>query len=77
VLDSSPLPAVFALDWGPVGVIIAVYALMLVSFVAVPARILGAKKKRLRPKEAAGRWTVGGALSAVAMTPGSSSTASA
>src|SRR5262249_14233783 len=36
----------------------------------VPARILGAKKQRLKPKEAVGHWTVGGALSAVAMTPG-------
>jgi hypothetical protein len=50
--------------------IVAVYALMLISFVAIPARILGAKKRRLKPKEAIGRWTVGGALSAVAMTPG-------
>jgi hypothetical protein len=48
----------------------ALYALMLISFVAVPARIVGAKKQRLRPKEAVGRWTLGGALSAVAMTPG-------
>jgi hypothetical protein len=43
---------------------------MLVSFVVVPARILGVKKRRLQPKETVGRWTVGGALSAVAMTPG-------
>jgi hypothetical protein len=50
--------------------IIAVYALMLISFVAIPARILGAKKRRLKPTETVGRWTVGGALSAVAMTPG-------
>jgi hypothetical protein len=43
---------------------------MLTSFVAVPARILGAKKRRLKPIEAVGHWTIGGALSAVAMTPG-------
>jgi hypothetical protein len=49
---------------------IALYSLMLISFVAVPARILGAKKQKLRPKQAIGSWTVGGALSAVAMTPG-------
>jgi hypothetical protein len=48
----------------------ALYGLMLISFVAVPARIIGAKKQRLKPKEAVGRWTLGGALSAVAMTPG-------
>lgn len=46
------------------------YALLLISFVAVPARILGVKKRKLPPKQAIGSWTVGGALSAVAMTPG-------
>jgi hypothetical protein len=49
---------------------LALYSLMLVSFVAVPARIIGARKRRLRPKEAVGRWTLGGAMSAVAMGPG-------
>jgi hypothetical protein len=49
---------------------IALYSLLLISFVAVPARILGVKKQKLRPKQAIGSWTVGGALSAVAMTPG-------
>jgi hypothetical protein len=48
----------------------ALYSLMLISFVVVPARILGVKKQKLRPKQAIGHWTVGGALSAVAMTPG-------
>src|SRR4029077_12282682 len=48
----------------------ALWSLMLITFVAVPARIIGAKKRRLRPKEAVGRWTLGGALSAVAMAPG-------
>jgi len=46
------------------------YALMLISFVAVPARILGVKKSKLPPRQAIGSWTIGGALSAVAMTPG-------
>jgi hypothetical protein len=49
---------------------IALYSLLLITFVAVPARILGVKKKRRAPKEAIGTWTLGGALSAVAMTPG-------
>jgi hypothetical protein len=49
---------------------IALYSLMLITFVAVPARILGVKKQRLRPKQAIGTWTLGGAMSAIAMTPG-------
>jgi hypothetical protein len=48
----------------------AVYAVMLISFVVVPARILGVKKRKLGAREAVGSWTVGGALSAVAMGPG-------
>ncbi len=48
----------------------AVYAIMLISFVAVPARIIGARKQRLPPKQAIGRVAAGGALSAVAMSPG-------
>jgi uncharacterized membrane protein YdcZ (DUF606 family) len=48
----------------------ALYGLMLISFVAVPARILGVRKRKLPPRETIGRWTVSGALSAVAMTPG-------
>jgi hypothetical protein len=48
----------------------AVLALMLISFVAVPARIIGVHKQRLPPRQAAGRAAAGGALSAVAMTPG-------
>jgi hypothetical protein len=50
--------------------IVALYALMLVSFVVVPARILGVEKQRAGARATVGRWTVGGALSAVAMTPG-------
>jgi hypothetical protein len=50
--------------------IVAVYSLMLISFVVVPARILGVKKHKEGAKAIVGRWTVGGALSAIAMTPG-------
>jgi len=50
--------------------IVVVYSLMLISFVAVPARILRVKKRKEGAKAAVGRWTIGGALSAVAMTPG-------
>jgi hypothetical protein len=49
----------------------AVLAVMLISFVAVPARILGVKKQqKLPPREALGRAAAGGTLSAVAMAPG-------
>ena len=48
----------------------AVLAVMLISFVAVPARIIGIKTERLPPREAVGRVAAGGTLSAVAMTPG-------
>jgi hypothetical protein len=48
----------------------ALYAVMLTSFVVVPARIIGLRKQKLPPREAIGRLTVGGTLSAIAMTPG-------
>lgn len=48
----------------------AVLGVMLISFVAIPARIIGVKRQRLPPRQAVGRWAAGGALSAVAMTPG-------
>jgi len=48
----------------------AALAVMLGLFVAVPARIIGASKRRLPPREAVGSWAAAGALSAVAMTPG-------
>jgi hypothetical protein len=48
----------------------ALYAVMLTSFVVVPARIIGLRKQKLPPRQALGRLTVGGALSAIAMTPG-------
>ena len=51
-------------------VLSVVLGVMLISFVAVPARIIGVKTQKLPPKEALGRVAVSGALSAVAMTPG-------
>jgi hypothetical protein len=47
-----------------------VLGVMLISFVAVPARIIGVKQQKLAPAEAVGRMAVSGTLSAVAMTPG-------
>jgi hypothetical protein len=56
--------------WTYIVAVSVVYAAMLVSLVAVPARILGLEKRRSTPRETVGRWAAGGALSAVAMTPG-------
>ncbi|HZC69944.1 MAG TPA: hypothetical protein VE442_04575 [Jatrophihabitans sp.] len=59
--------------WLYVLVLGGVLALMLISFVAVPARIIGAKnakKERPPPREAIGSWAAATALSTVAMTPG-------
>jgi hypothetical protein len=56
--------------WLFVLVLGAVLGLMLISFVAIPARIIGARRQKLPLREAAGRMAAGGALSAVAMTPG-------
>jgi hypothetical protein len=47
-----------------------VLALMLINFVAVPARIIGLRRQRQPPRQAVGSWLAGGALSAVAMGPG-------
>jgi hypothetical protein len=47
-----------------------VLALMLINFVAVPARIIGVRRQRLPPRQAVGGLLAGGALSAVAMGPG-------
>jgi hypothetical protein len=48
-----------------------VLGVMLISLVAVPARIIGVKKsQKLPPKEAFGRAAAGGTLSALAMAPG-------
>jgi hypothetical protein len=48
----------------------AVLSVMLISFVAIPARIVGAIRQKLPLKESIGRMAAGGALSAVAMSPG-------
>ncbi len=48
----------------------ALLSAMLVSFVAVPARIIGRKPQKLPPKQAIGRTATGWALSGVAMSPG-------
>jgi hypothetical protein len=50
--------------------ICGVTAMMLIAFVAIPARILGARKQRLPPRQAIGSWAASSALSAVAMGPG-------
>jgi hypothetical protein len=55
------------LYWAAVG---GVYGVMLVALVVVPARIIGVSKQRLTRTQTIGRWVAGGALSAVAMTPG-------
>jgi hypothetical protein len=47
-----------------------VLGLLLVSLVAVPARLIGRQRSKLPPKQSFGRWAAGSALSAVAMTPG-------
>jgi hypothetical protein len=51
-------------------VLSAVLGVMLISFVAVPARIIGVRKQRLPAREAVGRIAISGTVSAVAMTPG-------
>ena len=56
--------------WLFVLVLGGVLGLMLISFVAVPARIVGARREKLPPRQAVGRMAASSALSAVAMTPG-------
>lgn len=51
-------------------VLSAVLGVMLISFVAVPARIIGVRKQRRPPREALGHIAISGTVSAVAMTPG-------
>jgi hypothetical protein len=46
-----------------------VLSLLLISLVAIPARILGAKRTRLPLRQSVGGWAAGGALTVV-MTPG-------
>ncbi len=48
----------------------AVLGVMLISFVAVPAHIIGRKQQKLPPKQAIGRTATGWALSGVVMAPG-------
>jgi hypothetical protein len=48
----------------------ATMALMFATFVAVPARIVGATRRKMPPRQAIGSWAAASALSAVAMTPG-------
>jgi hypothetical protein len=47
-----------------------VLVVMFISFVAVPARIIGRRPQKLPPREAIGRTATGWAVSAGAMTPG-------
>jgi hypothetical protein len=47
-----------------------VLGLLLVSLVAVPARLLGRRRTKLSLKQSVGSWAAGSALSAVAMAPG-------
>jgi hypothetical protein len=58
------------LTWLYVAALGGVLSVMLISFVAIPARIIGTKRQKLPPRQAVGSWATGGALSAVAMTPG-------
>jgi hypothetical protein len=58
------------LYWVYIAALGATLSLMFVSFVAVPARIVGARRAKLPPREALGSWAAASALSAVAMTPG-------
>lgn len=52
------------------GVLSIVIGVMLISFVAIPARIIGVKPPKLTPRESVSRAAIGGTLSAVAMGPG-------
>ena len=56
--------------WVYVGTLGGVLGIMVISFVAVPARIIGRKPQKLPPKQAFGRTATGWALSGVAMAPG-------
>jgi hypothetical protein len=57
-------------DWLYIALLGAVLGVMMISFVAVPARIIGRRPTKLPPKQAVGRTVTGWALSGVAMTPG-------
>ncbi len=51
-------------------VLSGVLSLLLVSLVAVPARLIGTQRRRLPMRETIGQWSAGSALSGVAMLPG-------
>ncbi len=51
-------------------VLLSVIGILVVAFVAVPARILARRQRKLPPREAIGRTLVGWVLSVVVMTPG-------
>jgi hypothetical protein len=46
------------------------WAVLLISLVAIPARILGVRKRKQPLKQTIGGWAASGTLSAVVMTPG-------
>jgi hypothetical protein len=48
----------------------AVLGIMMISFVAVPARLIGRRTRKLPPREAIGRTVTGWGISAIGMTPG-------
>ena len=56
--------------WLYVATLGGVLGLLLINFVAVPARIIGVRRQRLPPRQKVGSVLAGGALSAVAMGPG-------
>jgi len=56
--------------WLYVVALSGVLGLLLVSLVAVPARLMGRRRAKLPLKQSVGTWAAGSALSAVAMTPG-------
>jgi hypothetical protein len=48
----------------------AAWAVLLISLVAIPARILGVRKRKRPLKQTVGGWLASGTLSALIMTPG-------
>lgn len=60
----------FGKRWVFEAVLLGTLGLLIVAFVAVPARILQRPPRKLPPREAVGRTLVGWFVSAVAMAPG-------
>lgn len=60
----------FGRPWLFDGILLGVIGLLIVAFVAVPARIIERRTRKLPPREAMGRTMVGWLVSIVAMTPG-------